>query len=268
MQKSEQIRKRERALRAIYITYTLLLLAIVAICSISFTAGHIKKYDEMLAEYTDDVRQGFIYSNLEGLAFLQTDDIVEYKKVFKDALKQNDLYNSVRNVSILDTIAKLRGANQYEWYAVCDDKDSSVFINSYDEGTKSFTISLFEDDSEASLSEEQIEKIQIKNEDEEETGYMNGSLSELEAVNPEITNIKVLPQSLRNISSSMLGSFRKFLVETKNNRRSFSVAPGSIRDTSSTFVCTLRSDVTLRKNNTVKMSFLKHNKAFTFDYAD
>ena len=94
MQKSEQIRKRERALRAIYITYTLLLLAIVAICSISFTAGHIKKYDEMLAEYTDDVRQGFIYSNLEGLAFLQTDDIVEYKKVFKDALKQNDLYNS------------------------------------------------------------------------------------------------------------------------------------------------------------------------------
>lgn len=268
MQMTDQTRKRELALKIIYIAYTLIIIFIISVCSISFTAGHIKAYDEMLAEYTDDVRQGFIYSNLEGLAFLQTDDIVEYKKVFKDALRQNGLYEKVKRVSILDTIAKLKGTNQYEWYAVCDDKDSSVFINGYDEATKSFTVALFEDDSEAVLSEEQIEKIQIKNEDEEDTGYVNGSLSEIEAVNPEITNIKVLPEKLKDISSSMLGSFRKFLVETKNNRRSFSVVEGSMKDTSSTFTCTLRSEVKLNKNNTVKMSFIKHNKVFTFDYAD
>lgn len=265
---SEQKARRDLVLKIIYLAFVAILLFVVMTCSISFTLGHLKKYDEQLDDYKDGINHGFVISNLENLTFLQTDDVVEYKTVFKKALKDNDLYKKVKNVIVLDTIAKQNEVEQYEWYSVCDDKEKTTFINNYDANSKGFTISKFDKDEEdAGLTDEQVEKIQIKDE-ESDDNYVNGSVSDIEAINPKLSNTDELFTIIRNNETELLDSFRKFLVETENNRRNFTVIDNSIKQTDSTVSCTFGADVELSNNNIIKMTYSKSDRTFVFDYAN
>ena len=264
MQKSKKKISEEKAAKMIVRGITAVVFIYVAICSISFIVGQNNKYNDEITRYRREAKGEGGFANIELLQFMNTDDVIEYKNVVAQALEADSDIGRDSNITILDVITYDQDSNIYEWLFALDDRNESTFYNSFNGNEHTFSVYRF-------TEPEIYEDTENPTEQSVQGEYFTGSIQNINDTAPEISNIDILEPYIGDINSSQRTMFieglKTFLIDTKNNRRSFSVKEDSVQKTRNGFECVVTADIKLENNN-IKIKYDKVSDTYECEYVD
>ena len=262
---SKKKKSEERAIKMIIRAVTVVVFIYVAICSISFIAGQNSKYSAEIKGYEREARGEGGFTNIELLQFLNTDDVIKYKSVVKQALDADTEITKFKNITVLDVITYDKDTNVYEWLFALDDKKESTFYNTFNGNEHTFSVYKFAEPEAYGDMEKPTEQ-SVQGE------YISGSLQNINDTVPDISNIDILKPYIGDANSlqrtTLVEDLKTFLIDTKNNRRSFSVKNDSANETKNGFEFVITADIKLETNNSIKMKYDQASITSECEYSD
>lgn len=261
---SEKKKSEEKAVKRIITAITAIIFIYAAICTISFVAGKYDEYSTAIEAYKNEAKGKGEFTNIEQLQFLNTEDVIEYKKNVAQILEAEPDIKGYDNITVLDVITYNQDTNTYEWLIALDDKDKSTFSNSFN--GKEHTFSIYQFTQSEKENSEDSEDMNAEASDE----YVAGGIQNIADTTPTIENINILNEYIGDISSTSRAMFaeklRVFLVDTENNRRIFKVRADSIKETSNGFSCLLDPKIKLENDNIIKVNYDKESDTYEYEY--
>lgn len=260
--------KEQKAVNRILCIVVIAFGCILLIIMLSFVKGTCDRYEEEIQDYELEIKNRYSFTNIERLDFLTTDEIITYKKLLQESLAAEGISENV-NLTVLDTITHNEAEGAYEWLIVCDNQKNQMYANTYHELDHNFTVLQFDENIDTKEIDEEIKKEIKESASADDSEYVNGSIQNLAAVEPTVRNLGALsPYMDDQACSELSGKLLEFLVETNNNRRSFSVSTASAEEKGSIVFCVLHPEIELNENNTIKVSYDREDSLFNFEYTD
>ena len=258
---AKEVQAVKRIVRMAVIVFSCMLVII----TFFFIQGTCERYNEVIDEYELEIKNKYSVTNIERLDFLNTEEIIAYKKLLQETLSTEGISENVE-LTVLDTIKHNEDERTYDWLIVCDNQANRMYSNTYHESDGNFTVFQFEDTQE--ISEEDEEEIK-DSASIDNSSYINGSIDNIAAVEPTIQNLVALSHYMDDeAGAEFSGKLLEFLVETNNNRRTFTVSTASLEKKGNEIICVLHPEIELNENNTIKAVYNSSDQTFVFEYTD